>query len=1018
MKGSAAIQRCSAVSGGGVCSSSPQEIIMEGNSTIKDSAAEEHGGGIFQFATPLSIKMIGNASIAGCSAEKGGGGIYTERNGSIVTMDDTASITNNRASAGSGGGLYLRVGGLLEMNGAAEISRNAALEGGGVLLRSPNMTDSEAILSMWGSSHMSHNSATSGGGGACRRGCFIALHEQARIDQNTAREYGGGFYLDTRDPGEKLTFQGQVDMSGDGTFSSNDADEGGAVYIPGNSSVTLNCGLYEANKATYGGAVWVGYNSFFKSTGLNYTKNEAQRSGGAVLLNPSPMMTSNPFDEESVFLENSASCCMPGLEGPLLGKIPCVDVDMPAEVQGPQAQCCVQGEYRNETSCTKVLCELEEHLECVNFDIGVSIRSLPVKKGYWRANLANSKTRRCLYSEACKGFDAKVFLAGAAKDHLPNVTELYCEDGYEGPYCSVCSLNYTRGRGYSCFGCESAIGWALFSFTIFIMLLSLVILLVLFASLQGCGIKGDKYAAFRRHQHDEVFSPSDSGRQPAPHEEQPNRWTRFKAFLFAFPIRKLKIPIIAFQIVSQFSEVTSADYPPIFTKFLGFLDVLSFDFSLLLSGGCKWTLCQHEVLLISTLLPLGFFLLLFISYRVFVRRMEKLGCKRRNWQARAKADHMRAGLIVLVLVYPIVSSVVLSSFRCDELDEMDGAPRYLRSDYSIRCDDPWHYAWIAYASVMLLYPFGTPIYFFLLVRADRSFYLESERKKREAEKLRLRSVLTRAGCDRIQGSTRHLTSRIQEQVEREREEEKLGSKVRFSAILCHDYRKEGLSIYYEVIECWRRVALTGVLVFTQAESVAQNSLAATLSVLSLAVFARCDPFIDPTDTSLYLLGSLIIFITMMMGLLGRVPSTEETAEASSLSLAIVTIFLSLLLLAASISVAVLTIAVGKNFSEDLQIAFIGTVVTSKGEGEEEKSSSLFSTRALSRNAATLWGTVRRSSSAVTGSLSGREEKQPDGSVHASSERPAERPAERGLRALFRPVNGGDAGSDTHDAPMA
>ncbi len=76
--------------------------------------------------------------------------------------------------------------------------------------------------------------------------------------------------------------------------------------------------------------------------------------------------------------------------------------------------------------------------------------------------------------------------------------------------------------------------------------------------------------------------------------------------------------------------------------------------------------------------------------------------------------------------------------------------------------------------------------------------------------------------------------------------------------------------YYEVIECFRRLLLTGCLVFILPNSAGQAAVACVLAVLTVGVFALVNPYSDSKDHRAYTFGALAIFLTMFMGLVVKV----------------------------------------------------------------------------------------------------------------------------------------------------
>ncbi|CAN0503938.1 unnamed protein product, partial [Laminaria digitata] len=104
--------------------------------------------------------------------------------------------------------------------------------------------------------------------------------------------------------------------------------------------------------------------------------------------------------------------------------------------------------------------------------------------------------------------------------------------------------------------------------------------------------------------------------------------------------------------------------------------------------------------------------------------------------------------------------------------------------------------------------------------------------------------------------------------------------------------------YFEVLECFRRLLLTGCLVFILPNSAGQAAVACVLSVLTVGIFALVHPYSDTNDHRSYTLGALAIFLTMFMGLVVRVDlADEETQSQQVLSALLIILTAGLLILA-------------------------------------------------------------------------------------------------------------------------
>ena len=66
---------------------------------------------------------------------------------------------------------------------------------------------------------------------------------------------------------------------------------------------------------------------------------------------------------------------------------------------------------------------------------------------------------------------------------------------------------------------------------------------------------------------------------------------------------------------------------------------------------------------------------------------------------------------------PSCTAVVFSTFNCDSFDNGE---RYLKADYSIDCDSATHRGYQTFASVMMLWPLGVPLFYLGIFLTRRS----------------------------------------------------------------------------------------------------------------------------------------------------------------------------------------------------------------------------------------------------------------------------------------------------------
>lgn len=83
----------------------------------------------------------------------------------------------------------------------------------------------------------------------------------------------------------------------------------------------------------------------------------------------------------------------------------------------------------------------------------------------------------------------------------------------------------------------------------------------------------------------------------------------------------------------------------------------------------------------------------------------------------------------------------------------------------------------------------------------------------------------------------------------------------------------------QVVECFRRVALTGLAVFIYPDSSAQIAIVLILAVLFMVVSGILSPFSQPVEMWLYRAGNYVVFASMYLALLLRVDVSDENSQS-------------------------------------------------------------------------------------------------------------------------------------------
>ena len=283
---------------------------------------------------------------------------------------------------------------------------------------------------------------------------------------------------------------------------------------------------------------------------------------------------------------------------------------------------------------------------------------------------------------------------------------------------------------------------------------------------------------------------------------------------------------------AQFISVANVTFPNGYQRFLEGVNFLNFDLSWIFSMGCFLEVDFHDRLLWTTVFPVVIMGLLGGTYAVAVRQ------HRRSPEAilrDIRYKHVSTALLVTFLVYSSVSTVVFQMFACDDLDDEKS---YLRADYRLECNSPKHKALQVYAGLMiLLYPVGIPSLY--------AFLLFSHRHVLRDTQSRTESLVVKSMSD-----------------------------------LWKPYKPK--RFYYEVIECGRRIMLTGVIVFIYPNTAAQIAITLAISVVFMIVSEVLAPHESHWDAWISRTGHIVIFASMYVALLLKVDVSGENATSQKI----------------------------------------------------------------------------------------------------------------------------------------
>jgi hypothetical protein len=264
--------------------------------------------------------------------------------------------------------------------------------------------------------------------------------------------------------------------------------------------------------------------------------------------------------------------------------------------------------------------------------------------------------------------------------------------------CSVCKAGYTRTSAHHCTRCNdrrSAGG------TVVITLMIATLALTLWYSVSYLLTVDDTAVA------------------------APSLCAAPMQFLSSLPWSKLRIPVVVFQILTQYVGISGLRLPVLFTKALSWTRVFNLNIGGLLSFTCVLRVSFYDRLLINTLLPLAVLLLLKVTYSMVQHRekartaaavaaaaaaaaetadnSDDTGITANEQQAarlqRALTKHHTVFLVMTFLLYSTVSTVVFQTFACDTIEPTGES--YLRADYSVSCQTREHRYYQWYAALMV-----------------------------------------------------------------------------------------------------------------------------------------------------------------------------------------------------------------------------------------------------------------------------------------------------------------------------
>lgn len=437
---------------------------------------------------------------------------------------------------------------------------------------------------------------------------------------------------------------------------------------------------------------------------------------------------------------------------------------------------------------------------------GTQGRSWTSNPGYWVASQGADPVE-CFVPEACPGGNGS------------------CSTGYQGPACAVCEGGYTSENIYE--GCGACFqGSHRSSFSVLMAFLGILLATALLGYLRN----------FR----------------------QANDWlVVLSQFFDRSHVRVLVKVLVAYiQIISSLGEVLSVRYPSVYEQMLSVLQLSSLNLSSIFAIHCMARWDFFDSLLLRTLLPISLGCLLTLVYLPSLRREYAVERDRTHvW-----CDYYGYLFFLGFFFYPGSSSVILQTFHCDHLP---GEGWFLRSDYSISCETETYELYRLYAGLMVvLIPVGVPALYLTLLWRQR-FWINRKAEEVVEEVGRTPGLMdqdvVRLMNDYNTSGTLVQHDHEDNVVAMERYRKDLGRRLVIAVALLRDdtmplgslfeaYRPE--CWWFDALELFRRLTMTGLLVFMYPGSSRQLTIALLLALGFIIVYTWLHPYLNVSHNRL------------------------------------------------------------------------------------------------------------------------------------------------------------------------
>ena len=292
---------------------------------------------------------------------------------------------------------------------------------------------------------------------------------------------------------------------------------------------------------------------------------------------------------------------------------------------------------------------------------------------------------------------------------------------------------------------------------------------------------------------------------------------------------KLKIMASTSQILTSFASTYDVSFPELPKTLLGFAQVFSLDVQSIFAvqywnsvagEGSFYTTFSANVLILPVILPLLFVIRACVGNKAEDKSTGFAG------NTEQKSTVVQVMFTIIFALYPTISKTVFQLYDRHALGpSFNGESsnvRLLSADYTIDCDSREHFGWqMAGLALILVYPIGIPLSFFLMLLRNRHVLEDPYHKNHNKVTLRY-------------------------------------------AFLAQDFNKK--CWYFECVDMLRKLMLSSMLIFFQQGSIAQVGLAIVVSIIFYSLQIHLSPYKVPSNNILKLATDAQVSLTLLMAL--------------------------------------------------------------------------------------------------------------------------------------------------------